>query len=118
MKCFDPTVTRKVKIGEKTYVTNDKYYLIDYLDWDEQFRDWCASKENIKLTAEHHQILQFIRESFACRKVQPVVRTVTAELKQQFGAEKGSVQYFHVLFPLGIHQAYLLAGLPMLDSCC
>jgi sulfur relay (sulfurtransferase) DsrC/TusE family protein len=43
---------------------------------------------------------------------------VTTELNNQLGAEKGSVRYFHTLFPGGIHQAFLIAGLPMMDSCC
>jgi TusE/DsrC/DsvC family sulfur relay protein len=118
MQCFDPNNSRTITIGEKSYLTNDKYYLIEYLDWDEQVRDWLASKENIDLESEHLCAIKFIREDYARTKVHPVVRAVTSELKKQFGSEKGSVKFFHTLFPLGIHQAFLIAGLPMQEPCC
>jgi TusE/DsrC/DsvC family sulfur relay protein len=118
MKCFDPSISRTVTIGEKIYFTNDRYYLVNFSDWDEQIRDWLASKENIILEPEHHCVIQFLRANYTRTKSHPVVRTVTAELKEQFGKDKGSVKFFHSLFPLGLHQAFLIAGLPMQDSCC
>ena len=118
MECFDPNKSRTITIGEKIYLTNDKYYLIFYMDWDIQVRDWLASKENFNLGPEHNRAIEFIRSDFERTKVHPVVRAVAAELKTQFGSEKGSVKYFHILFPLGIHQAFLIAGLPMQEPCC
>jgi len=47
-----------------------------------------------------------------------VIRKITEELAKQFGQEKGTIKYFHALFLGGIHQAFLIAGLPMQDSCC
>jgi TusE/DsrC/DsvC family sulfur relay protein len=118
MQCFDPKCERIIEIGEKKYLTNDKYYLRNFLDWDEDVRDWLASKENVTLEAEHICAIECIRKDFDRTKVHPVVRAVTAELKKQFGTEKSSVKYFHSLFPLGIHQAFLIAGLPMQEPCC
>lgn len=118
MECFDPKIGRTITIEDKEYHTNDKYYLKNYLDWDFQVRDWLVSKENLKLGPEHNCAIEFIRSDFERTKVHPVVRAVTAELKKQFGDEKCSVKYFHKLFPLGIHQAFLIAGLPMQEPCC
>ncbi len=118
MQCFDPKKDRTIEIGEKKYLTNDKFYLRTFLDWDEEVRDWLASKESVNLEAEHICAIEFIRKDFDRTKVHPVVRAVTSELKKQFGPQKGSVQYFHSLFPLGIHQAFLIAGLPMQEPCC
>lgn len=118
MECFDPKIDRVIEIGERLYHVNDKYYLRNILNWDQQIRDWLASREKINLEPEHIYALEFLREEFERKKNHPVVRIVTAELGKQFGAEKGTVKYFHSLFPGGIHQAFLIAGLPMQDSCC
>ncbi len=104
--------------ASKKYLLNDKFYLIDITDWDEEIRDWLAAKEEIELTSEHFFIIDFLRKDFLDKKVHLVIRAVTLEVKKQFGVEKGDVKYFHTLFPGGIHQAFLVAGIPMQDSCC
>ncbi len=118
MKCFDPKISRTVSIDSKDYLLNDKFYLKDFSAWDENIRNWLASQEKIEMRAEHHYIFDYLREYFTKTKTHPVVRTVVFELNKQFGAEKATVKYFHILFPGGIHQAFLIAGLPMVDSCC
>ena len=118
MKCFDPMVSRIISLESKDYLLNDKFYLKDFSIWDENIRDWLASQEKLNLGEEHLYVIQYLREYFTNTKVHPVVRTMTSELKKQFGPDKGTVKYFHYLFPGGIHQACLIAGLPMMDSCC
>ena len=118
MECYNPAVHREVIISSKKYLLNDKYYLKNFTDWDEAIRDWLASRENILLNSEHLQVIHFLRRTFEQSKRHPVIRIITAHLANQLGREKGTVKYFHVLFPGGIHQAYLIAGIPMQDSCC
>jgi len=118
MKCFDPTISRTITLKSKKYLLNDRFYLKDFSTWDKDIRDWLISQEKLELGQEHHFIISFLREKFSHANVAPGVRAITAELQTQFGKEKGSVRYFHTLFPGGIHQAYLIAGLPMMDSCC
>jgi TusE/DsrC/DsvC family sulfur relay protein len=118
MKCFDPTTTRSITLESKTYLLGDKYYLKNFDDWDEYIRDWLSQKEGTELTFEHLIVIDFLRKSFGSNNRHPAVRMVTTELNNQLGAGKGSVRYFHTLFPGGIHQAFLIAGLPMMDSCC
>lgn len=118
MKCFDPTITRTVSIKAKTYLLGDKLYLKNFSDWDEIIRHWLAQQEGLKLTSERLIVIDFLRRSYSKNNRHPVVRMVTSELGNQLGRDKGSVKYFHNLFPGGIHQAFLIAGLPMMDSCC
>lgn len=100
------------------YLLGDKYYLKNFSDWDETLRDWLSQKEGVELTIEHLIVIDFLRKSFSGNNRHPAVRMVTAELSNRLGAEKGSVKYFHTLFSGGIHQAFMIAGLPMMDSCC
>ncbi len=118
MECFNPEISREIVIDSKKYRVNDKYYVIEFSSWDENLRDWLAEKENISLNDEHISVIDFLRDMFQLNKNHPVIRTVTSELAMRFGADKGSVKYFHTLFPKGIHQAFLIAGIPMQDSCC
>ncbi len=118
MKCFNPNHNRTVSLKSKKYLLNDKFYLINIADWDEEIRDWLAAREVIQLTSEHFFIINFLRKDFIDKKVHPVIRAVTMAVKKQFGEKKGTVKYFHTLFPGGIHQAFLIAGIPMQDSCC
>ena len=77
-----------------------------------------AEKANLELHREHLAVIEFLRESYRRDKRHPVIRMVTSNLAHSFAKEKGTVKYFHTLFPGGIHQAFLVAGLPMQDSCC
>lgn len=118
MECFNPEITRKIEIASEKYIVNDKYYLVDFTSWDEKIRDWLADREEISLNHEHLHIISQLREMFQLSQRHPVMRTVISEMSARFGADKGTVKYFHTLFPKGIHQAYLVAGIPMQDSCC
>ncbi len=118
MKCVDPCVTKTVTLNGKTYLLNDKNYLRQFTEWDEHIRDWLAAAEKLELQEQHLHVLDFLRGLFAERKKHPVVRMVTTEMSARFGAENGTLKRFHTLFPGGLHQAFLIAGLPMQDSCC
>jgi len=118
MECFNPEISREIKISSNRYLVNDKYYLINFSSWDEELRDWLAQQEGLSLENEHLHVINHLRAMFQQYKRHPVIRTVTSELSSRFGAEKGTVKYFHSLFPKGIHQAFLIAGIPMQDSCC
>jgi len=118
MKCFDPAVTRTITLESKTYTLGDKYFLKNFSDWDEKIQNWLAQKEDIKLNPEHYIVIDFIRKCYSNNNRHPAVRMLTTKLNKQFGPKKGTVKYFHKLFPGGIHQALMIAGLPMMDSCC
>lgn len=118
MKCFDPQIVRTVTLENKNYVMNDRFYLVDFHEWDPQVQDWLAEKENLALNEEHLHILKYLRTTFRNSEKHPTIRMVTGDFGRLFGSSKGTVKYFHTLFPGGIHQAFLVAGLPMQDSCC
>ena len=118
MKCFDPKISRTITLDSRDYLLNDKFCLKDFSAWDDNIKDWLANKEELTLGNEHMHAVNYLRTIYAQNYRHPALRTVTSELSKQFGASKGTSKYFHTLFPKGIHQAYLLAGIPMQDSCC
>ena len=118
MQCVNPDITKIITLGANTYLVNDKNYLKDFSAWDVQIRDWLALQERLGLTLEHLQVIDIMRRIFAEQRKHPVVRTVLGEMTSLLGSGKGTKKYFHTLFPGGLHQAFLVAGLPMQDSCC
>ena len=101
-----------VKLGNKVYPLDFRGYLKTYSLWTPQVMEWFAQQEQVELSQEHIEIINFIRGIFEKRRVHPVVRVVTAHMTEVFGKERGTIKYFHTLFPKGIHQAYKIAGLP------
>ena len=89
-------------------------HLKTYSLWSSEVMEWFAQREEVELSQEHEDIINFIRSRFEKREVHPVVRIVTAHMTDVLGKEKGTIKYFHTLFPKGIHQAYKIAGLPPL----
>lgn len=118
MQCFNPEIKREIEVSSKKYAVNDRYYLLDFSAWDESIRDWLADREAIALGAEHVHVINHLRDLYSRNNRHPALRAVTLEMSKRFGAMKGTTKYFHTLFPKGIHQAYLVAGIPMQDSCC
>lgn len=116
--CFNPEIRRQVRLKNKIYIVNDRYYLTDFNQWDERIRDWLAEQADLELQQEHIAVIDFLRASYERSRRHPVIRMVTSDLARVYGKNKGTVKFFHTLFPGGIHQAFLLAGLPMQDSCC
>ena len=103
-----------IKVGDTVFPLDFRGHLKTYSLWTPQLMEWFAQQEGVELSREHREIIQFIRDIFEKRSVHPVVRIVTAHMTEVLGAEKGTIKYFHTLFPKGIHQAYKIAGLPPL----
>jgi tRNA 2-thiouridine synthesizing protein E len=103
-----------VEINGTLYEFDFRGHLKDFNKWSPQLRDWYAEKEIIELTDDHLKVIDYLRNYFEKYKAYPVVRSVTAEMGEQLSRDKGTIQYFHTLFPTGIHQAYMIAGLPRL----
>lgn len=93
-------------------------YLVDPSSWTHELRDRLAREENITLNEEHHQVIHYIRNYYQENSVHPLIRMITADMAEIFGAGKGTIKYFHSLFPAGINQAFRIAGLPVKHSCC
>ena len=107
-----------VELNGVQYELDCKGYLVDFSKWDAQLRDWFAERERIELIDEHRETIEYIRKYYNDHGVHPGIRMITSAMAEMFDKEKGTVKYFHVLFPAGLHQADKIAGLPMRHSCC
>lgn len=85
-------------------------YLIDPADWNEDLAKEFALQENIPLTEDHWDAINFMRQYYAEHQVAPDVRHVTKHLALRLGPE--SRNKIFELFPYGyVKQACKIAGM-------
>jgi sulfur relay protein, TusE/DsrC/DsvC family len=93
-------------------------FLSDLNDWSENVAKELALLNNVELSAEHWEIILFIRGYYQRFKHLPNARVFTKAIKQEFGVEKGNSRYLHRLFPQGpLKYACKIAGLPKPPTC-
>jgi len=93
-------------------------YLIDLNDWNEEIAIYFANADALQLTAEHWEIIYFLRDFYQQYQLSPAIRILVNELKKKYGAEKGNSTYLYKLFPKGpAKQATKIAGLPKPVRC-
>ncbi|NEV60825.1 TusE/DsrC/DsvC family sulfur relay protein [Thiorhodococcus minor] len=110
---YPSMTTRAVQVGGRSISTDSEGYLVDPSDWSEDFARALARAEGLDLTAEHWEVIRFLRERFARAGMQATVRDMIAHFRKVWGRERGSNRYLHQIFPRGgpQKQGNRLAGL-------
>ncbi len=87
-------------------------YLLDPSDWNEDVAHAIAQKENIELTDDVWEVVQFVREHFETNQCIPEHRKLLQELRRRHGKEKATRKYVYDMFPYGYgQQACKIAGM-------
>ena len=98
--------------------TTEQGFLVNPADWNEDVAQQLAALNNIKLTAEHWEIILFIRHYYQQFKHLPNARVFTKAIAKELSEAKGNSRYLHKLFPDGpLKYACKLAGLPKPPTC-
>jgi TusE/DsrC/DsvC family sulfur relay protein len=107
-----------IAIGDKTYDTDEEGYLVNLGDWTEDVAKTIAKTENIELSDNHWEVVNFLRKYYEEYQIAPAVRVLTKAIGKTLGPEKGNSQYLYELFPYGpAKQACKIAGLPKPTGC-
>lgn len=97
---------------------DEEGYLTDISVWNEALAQLIAKSENLELTPEHWEVINFLRNYYEEYQIAPAVRILVKEMKKKFGPEKGEQKYLYALFPYGpAKQACKIAGLPKPTGC-
>ena len=92
--------------------------LVNIDDWSEQLAIFMAAKEGLMLTADHWEVIRFLRKFYFEYGITPMVRLLIKHLNQHQGKNKSSEEYLYKLFPGGpAKQGSRLAGLPQPQGC-
>ena len=97
---------------------DEEGYLEDLSSWTEDIAVAMAAAEDVELTEEHWDIINFLREYYEEYQIAPAVRVLTKAVGKRLGKDKGNSKYLYSLFPYGPgKQACKYAGLPKPTGC-
>jgi len=106
------------EINGTTYEADEEGYLIDLSTWNAELADLIAKDEEIEMSDDHWEVVNFLRQYYEDFQIAPAVRVLTKAVKKTMGKEKGNSKYLYVLFPYGpAKQACKIAGLPKPTGC-
>ena len=106
------------ELNGKAYETDEEGYLVNLSDWSEDIARFLAQQEDIDLTPNHWEVINFLREYYNEYQIAPAIRVLTKAIGKKLGADKGNNKYLYELFPYGpAKQACKFAGLPKPTGC-
>ncbi len=107
-----------IEVEGKSYETDEEGYLVNLSDWNPAIAVYIAKTEDIEMTEQHWDIVNFLREYFEEYQIAPAVRVLTKAVGKKLGADKGTSEYMYSLFPYGPgKQACKIAGLAKPTGC-
>ena len=97
---------------------DEEGFIADISLWSKDLASLIAEEEDIEMSDDHWEVVNFLREYYQEYQIAPAVRVLTKAIKQTLGPEKGNAQYLYELFPYGpAKQACKIAGLPKPTGC-
>lgn len=107
-----------IEVNGKVLETDEEGYLANLNDWEPGVAEAMAKEDDLDLTDEHWDIINFLREYYEEYQIAPAVRVLTKAVGKKLGKEKGNSKYLYSLFPYGpAKQACRYAGLPKPTGC-
>ncbi|WP_343153456.1 TusE/DsrC/DsvC family sulfur relay protein [Buchnera aphidicola (Mindarus keteleerifoliae)] len=98
-------------------IFNYEGYLLNYKNWNKEIAINIATKESIKITKKHWEIIFFIRKFYLKYKITPSIRMLIKTINKKKKINIDS-QYLFILFPKGpAKQASKIAGIPKSNNC-
>lgn len=93
--------------------TDKQGYLLDYTLWTKELAPIIAEQENIILSEQHWEVINFVRNFYLEYSTSPAIRMLVKAMAKSLGEDKGNSIYLYKLFPKGpAKQATKIAGLP------
>ena len=97
---------------------DEEGYITDISLWCSELADLIAKDEDIEMSDDHWEVVNFLRDYYEEYQIAPAVRILTKAIKKTMGPEKGNSKYLYELFPYGpAKQACKIAGLPKPTGC-
>ena len=107
-----------IEVNGKQLEVDEEGYLADLNQWEPEVATVMAAAEDLELTDDHWEIINFLREYYEEYQIAPAVRVLTKAVKKSLGPDKGNSKYLYELFPYGpAKQACKIAGLPKPTGC-
>lgn len=106
------------QVNGKVVETDEEGYITDIGEWSEQLAAAIAEAEDVEMTDEHWEVVNFLRNYYEEYQIAPAIRVLVKAIGKKLGPEKGNNKYLYQLFPYGpAKQACKIAGLPKPTGC-
>ena len=106
------------ELNGQSYEVDEEGYITEISLWSEELANLIAEGEEIDMTSEHWEVINFLREYYEEYQVAPAVRVLIKAITKTLGPDKGNSSYLYELFPYGpAKQACKIAGLPKPTGC-
>jgi len=97
---------------------DEEGFLVNLGDWTKEIAEEMAKGDDIELSDEHWEVIDFLREYYEEYQIAPAVRVLTKAIGKKMGKDKGNSKYLYSLFPYGPgKQGCRFAGLPKPTGC-
>ena len=102
-----------IEVNGKTIETDSNGNLVNYHDWNEDVAKVLAAEEEVELTQEHWDVLEYLRDEYMSNNNhQPMERVILKDMGKRWGKKVSSKDMYR-LFPLApSKQGNKIAGLP------
>lgn len=98
--------------------TDKDGYLLDLSDWNAHVAHDIAAANGVRLTENHWEIIELLREFYKKHDISPPMRPLVKRVRETLGADKGTSLYLLRLFPGSPAKlAAKIAGLPRPTHC-
>ncbi|MDH5435222.1 MAG: TusE/DsrC/DsvC family sulfur relay protein [Gammaproteobacteria bacterium] len=109
---------QQIEVAGKTINVDKNGYLVNLGDWSKDVANYLAKKENINLTDDHWEVIDFLRKHYSEFNNSPNIVLMVKVFAKNFGEEKGNKDRLYGLFPKGpARQGCRIAGLPLPNDC-
>lgn len=100
-------------LNERAMEQDPEGYLLELSPWSMERAEELAAEENIKMTDEHWDVVNFLRDRFLHEGQAKSGREVVELLDKRY-SDKGGRRYLYTLFHDGpVTQGSRIAGLPL-----
>ena len=107
-----------IELNGVSYPVDRQGFLKKRLTWNRNLAKYIAGLDDVELTTEHWEIINYFREYYEDYNVPPPMRMVMRVFKKAFGETNANSRYLYKLFPEGpTKPASKYAGLPKPKNC-
>ena len=77
-----------IEVNGKSFETDEEGYLANLNDWEKDVATVMAKEDDIELSDDHWEIINFLREYYEEYQIAPAVRVLTKAVGKKLGKDK------------------------------
>lgn len=107
-----------IRVKNTEVEVDEQGYLVNVNDWNIDVAEYYAEIEGIRMSDQHWEIVNFLRDYYLRYQIAPMIKILVKEISLKLGPEKGTTKRLYELYPSGpAKQACKIAGLPRPTGC-